>query len=87
MNMHLNNPSSFQHAHPWSVIADLIRNPEVKGGAYINTTQPTESPSPLMGEESKVRVIARQSHHRVIPSKTRNLKSPIHITLTLWILP
>ena len=41
------------HRH---VIADLIRNPEVKGRAYNKTTQPTESPSPLMGEESKARV-------------------------------
>ena len=30
------------HRH---VIADLIRNPEVKGGAY-NKTTPTESPLP-----------------------------------------
>ena len=34
----------------------------------------------LMGEESKVRVITRQSHHHVIPSKARNLKSPNHIS-------
>ena len=38
------------------VIAGLIRNPEGWRGAYNNPTQPTESPSPLMGEESKVRV-------------------------------
>ena len=34
--------------HDDPVIADLIRNPEVKGGANNKTTQPTESPSPLM---------------------------------------
>ena len=33
-----------------------------------------------MGEESKVRVTTRPSHHRVIPSKARNLKSPPHMT-------
>ena len=38
---------------PWSVIADLIRNPEVRGsGATTRQYQPL-SPSPLMGEESK----------------------------------
>ena len=39
------------------VIADLIRNPE--GGGRVtrmNKTTPTIYPSPLMGEESKVRV-------------------------------
>ena len=49
-------------------------------GGDTKTNQPTESPSPLMGEESKVRVTARQSHHRVIPSKSRNLKSLHHIS-------
>ena len=33
------------------------------------TDQPTESPSPLMGEESKVRVITRQHQHPVIPAQ------------------
>ena len=82
-----------------TVIADLIRNPEVRGGAYqqAKTTGTGPSywlqgsihrvgcdaseqakttariPSPLMGEESKVRVTPSQPHHRVIPSKARNL--------------
>ena len=36
------------------VILDLMQNPQ--GGVDNKTTQPTESPSPLMGEESKARV-------------------------------
>ena len=43
-----------QHRH---VIADLIRNPEGQGvRSNKKTTPTTNSPSPLMGEESKARV-------------------------------
>ena len=42
-----------------TVIADLIRNPEVKGVRGNNKTT-NQSPSPLMGEESKVRVKTMQ---------------------------
>ena len=34
------------HSRAHTVIADLIRNPEVKGRAYNKTTQPTEPPLP-----------------------------------------
>ena len=45
------------HAHGYDdpVIADLIRNPQ--GEVRVNKSKPTNHiPSPLMGEESKVRV-------------------------------
>ena len=67
---------TYRHSHAYhviipislTVIADLVRNPEVRrpGRQQANTTY--RIPSPLMGEESKVRVIARQSHHTVIPA-------------------
>ena len=62
------------------VIADLIRNPEghgpvilalrqyPQGGAYNKPTPTDRIPSPLMGEESKVRVKASQHQHTVIPA-------------------
>ena len=59
-----------------TVIADLIRNPEGKrqGAGETSQHQPTESPSPLMGEESKpVPVLdtgaegeQSQSHHSTL---------------------
>ena len=52
---------------PFTVIADLIRNPEGRGrGHDIKTKQPTKSPSPLMGEESKARVNKINQHRPVI---------------------
>ena len=39
----------------YHITPHLIRNPEVKGWANNKTNQPPY-PSPLMGEESKVRV-------------------------------
>ena len=36
-------------------IADLIRNPEVRGRADNKPNQPTESPSPLMETFAKLR--------------------------------
>ena len=45
------------------VIADLIRNPEGRTGQTTRQHQPTESPSPLMGEESKVRVKQDNINH------------------------
>ena len=44
---------SSQSMQPRLVIADLIRNPEVKGGAYNKTNQPP-SPSPLMAEDQSL---------------------------------
>ena len=54
-------------------------DPQSRGAMAGQTTSQSnhQSPSPLMGEESKVRVkTTRQPHHRVIPSKSRNLKTP-----------
>ena len=55
-------------------------NPQ--GGATGTTPRQNNrhTPSPLMGEESKVRVKTRQPHQRVIPSKARNLNSPTRRT-------
>ena len=43
-----------------TVIADSIRNPEGRGQGR-QQDKPTNSPSPLMGEESKVRVTTMHS--------------------------
>ena len=54
------------------VIADLIRNPEGQG--VWATTSPNQPyyPSPLMGEESKVRVKTMHQHRHVIADSIRN---------------
>ena len=53
-----------QHQPPRPVIADLIRNPE--GWQGNNKSKPTTFPSPLMGEESKVRV--KRCNTTIVPS-------------------
>ena len=58
--------------HDIPVIADLTRNPDVRGRAYNKPNQPTESPSPLMGEELKVRV---KQDSPTIPSFPRRRES------------
>ena len=71
-----------QHRH---VIADLIRNPEVRGRAATRQNN-NQSPSPLMGEESKVRV--KQDKPTDTPchseqSEESKISEPYHPTL--WI--
>ena len=89
------------HAPHRHVIADLIRNPEGRTGrtgpsywlqgsihsaGHTNKpTQPPESPSPLMGEESKVRVTARQ-HQPPSPLSYR-LQGSIHRWGTPSVIP
>ena len=53
-------------------------DPQSRGVADVRATTRQNNhipPSPLMGEESKVRVTARKPQHCVIPSKARNLGS------------
>ena len=61
------------------VIADLIRNPEVKGRAENKTNQPTESPSPLMGEESKARVNKTTPTNRIPSPLTGEESGPVPV--------
>ena len=55
-----------------TVIADLIRNPEGRGDAGETRQHNHQSPSPLMGEESKVRVKTMLIHRHVIAGLIRN---------------
>ena len=65
-----------QHRH---VIADLIRNPEVRCATRVNKSKTTyRIPSPLMGEESKVRVMTRQPN-RIIPSPLMGEESKVRV--------
>ena len=70
-----------QTVHDDPVIADLIRNPEVRGRADNKTTSTDRIPLFLDGRGIKGEGETKQSLQRVIPSKARNLKSPTHIYL------